>query len=261
MFPSPWNLRKSHLLSTFSLNILLCVTQTSRLGVLETLGWPPEGARVFFWVYKNTKRKKKLRKHKAGQERREGLQSFQRLSYGLPGASPTYATKSLTRQRSLAMLWRKKSWLANHNSFKSSPTLRLEGPGVSAVIAAIALCRAPGKASAAVLTIPAFSVLVHLCAQLRDKVWVWLPHFVWDRAIKLQHLVWLRIFFSLLLSEPNDEDMKKDDFLTCHLDDSLEWKTGPSSKQDKRGPPPGSLELSSCDPWAQFNFLQARGMS
>lgn len=89
----------------------------------------------------------------------------------------------------------KKSWLVNHNSFKSSPTLRLEGPGGSAVIAAIALCHAPGKASAAVLTIPAFSVLVHLSAQLRDKVWVWLPHFVWDRAIKLQHLVWLRIFF------------------------------------------------------------------
>lgn len=51
-------------------------------------------------------------------------------------------------------------------------------------------------------------------------------------------------FFSLLLSEPNDEDMKKNDFFTCHLDDSLEWKTGPSSKQDKRGPPPGSLDLS-----------------
>lgn len=41
--------------------------------MLETLGRPPEGARVFFYVYKIPKKEKKLTKHKAGQRRGEGL--------------------------------------------------------------------------------------------------------------------------------------------------------------------------------------------
>lgn len=55
------------------------------------------------------------------------------------------------------------------------------------------------------------------------------------------------------LLQPNDEGITKNEFPFV-IWKSLEPKTGPGSKQEDRGPPPGALELSSALSTALAHF-------
>jgi hypothetical protein len=123
-------------------------------------------------------------------------------------------------------------------------------------------CCAPRKPSPGFLKVPAF--LLYSGPSLRLAGERLGCGFLTCFGIRLSsYSTWCDLgFFPFFLSEPNDEGITKNEFPFV-IWKSLEPKTGPGSKQEDRGPPPGALELSSGkpDPRALLSCPQTRKIS
>lgn len=114
-------------------------------------------------------------------------------------------------------------------------------------------CCAPRKPSPGFLKVPAF--LLYSGPSLRLAGERLGCGFLTCFGIRLSsYSTWCDLgFFPFFLSEPNDEGITKNEFPFV-IWKSLEPKTGPGSKQEDRGPPPGALELSSALSTALAHF-------